>query len=384
MSLGMTCPKCGLVQISAPTCKACGAATGRPAFNVSARPAATRPGPTPPPSRRAAPPPPDEPAPAWAPFPEIGGKRHGFSFHGSGGSLFGIFLVNMVLTILTLGIYRFWATVRVRRYVMSQTEFEGDRFAFHGTGKELWAGFTRAFALYWLPIVLLNVAAAFFLGQTGSMVMGILTPLLFLVVVPVAIVGARRYRLSRTSWQGIRFSFRGDTREFVFLFLKGVFLSALSLGLYTPVFLVKKYRFLTSNSYFGTLQADFDGENRKLFGSFLIALLLTPFTLGLVWFWFVAKKQRYLWAHTTIGEARFDCGVTGGRLFLLHAANLLLLVVTLGLARPWVVVRAIRFTLGYLSLEGPLDLAAVQQDAQAASATGEALAGLLDAGLDLG
>ncbi|MFB3819783.1 MAG: YjgN family protein [Candidatus Methylomirabilales bacterium] len=394
MTIGMTCPKCGLMQLSAPTCKSCGAATGRAAIRLP-RPTQSagppRPAPSPPAPRldsADAPPLVDGPAPAgWTPpadgFPDGVPKLREFAFHGSGGSLFGIFLVNMVLTLVTFGVYRFWATTRVRRYLMSQTEFEGDRFAYHGTGRELWLGFARAFALYWLPLILLNTLAAYFLGPTGSLAVAALTPIVFLLVIPVAIVGARRYRLSRTSWRGIRFSFRGNTREFVNLFIGGVLLSVLTLGLYTPVFLVKKHAFLLSHSYFGSVKAEFDGENRGLFTSFLLALLLTPFTLGLCWFWFVARKQRYLWAHTGIGDARFDCGVTGGRLLGLHAVNLLLLAVTLGLGRPWVLVRTLRFTLSYLTLEGPLDFAAVEQEAQAASATGEALAGMLDAGFDV-
>jgi uncharacterized membrane protein YjgN (DUF898 family) len=317
-------------------------------------------------------------------MPGAPGKTHAFLFHGSGGSLFGIHLVNAVLTILTLGVYRFWATVRVRRYILSQTELEGDRFAYHGTGKELWRGFTRGFLLYWLPVILVNVAAAAFLAETGSTVAGALTTLSLLIVVPLAMVGSRRYRLSRTSWRGIRFSFRGSRREFVTLFVTGVLLSVITLGLYTPLFMVKKHRYMLANSYFGTLRAEFDGQNRGLFGSFFLALLLTPFTLGLTWFWFAARKRRYLWAHTTLGSARFDCAVTGGRLLALHAINGMLLLLTLGLARSWVVVRTARFTLTYLTLVGSLDLDAVEQDAQAASATGDVLAGFLDAGAGLG
>jgi uncharacterized membrane protein YjgN (DUF898 family) len=385
MSLGMTCPKCGLVQLSAPTCKACGASTGRPAFKVPVPVSAPASAPTP---RRAplaarsqapsvaaeAPPPSAQPS-------EYDDTPHGFAFHGTGGTLFGIYLVNMALTILTLGVYRFWAAVRIRRYIMSQSEFEGDRFAYHGTGKELWLGFGRAFLFFWLPLVACNVAAELFLGDLGSSIVLVLTFVAVLVLTPVAIVAARRYRLSRTSWRSIRFSFRGNTREFVALFLKGALLSILTLGIYSPIFMVRQYRFMAEHSYFGTLKAEFDGENRALLGSFLIAALLTPFTLGLSWIWFSAKKARFLWAHTTIGNARFEYDVTGGRLLALQAVNALLLLVTLGLGRAWVVVRSVRFTLRYLSLRGALDLEAVQQDAKAATATGEALAGLLDADL---
>ena len=68
-------------------------------------------------------------------------------FHGTGGSLFGIHIVNMLLTGLTLGIYYFWGKVKVRNYVFSQSEFEGDRFAYHGTGKELLLGWLKGMAI---------------------------------------------------------------------------------------------------------------------------------------------------------------------------------------------------------------------------------------------
>ena len=84
-----------------------------------------------------------------------------FAFHGEGGSLFGIHIVNVLLTLLTLGIYYFWGKVKVRRYLYSQAEFDGDRFAFHGTGKELFFGWLKivpalAF-LIWFPIILMMV-----------------------------------------------------------------------------------------------------------------------------------------------------------------------------------------------------------------------------------
>ena len=121
-----------------------------------------------------------------------------------------------------------------------------------------------------------------------------------------------------------------------------------------------------------------------MLGSFLLALVLTPFTLGLIWIWFAAKKHRYLWGRTTLGKARFEYDVTFGRLFGLYFVNGLLLICTLGLAWPWVAVRNARFALQYLSLQGGVDLGAIQQDVQAASATGDALSGFLDAGFDLG
>ena len=306
-------------------------------------------------------------------------------FHGSGGSLFGIQIVNMLLTILTLGVYYFWGKVKVRRYLLSETEFESDRFAYHGTGKELLIGFLKAVILVGVPLILLKFVVPLLGGGPLIHVMtAIVSYMLILVVIPLAMVGARRYRLSRTSWRGIRFSFRGEVMAFIRLFMAGSLLSSITLGLYYPFFETRRYGFMASHSYFGNQRFGFDGAGKDLFGKFLLTLLLIPFTLGLSWLWFLARKQRYLWEHTSFGNARFHSEVTGGRLALLYLSNGLLLLLTLGLGWPWAVVRNIRFAFKYLSLEGPLDEASIQQEAQTASATGEGLAGFMDAGFDLG
>ena len=293
--------------------------------------------------------------------------------------------MNTLLTIFTLGIYYFWGKVKVRSYLLSQSEFEGDRFAYHGTGKELLVGFLKALVAVGVPLFLLGIMRELLTGRPAlKALLALLTYLIFLVLLPFAIVGARRYRLSRTSWRQIRFSFRGGAVEFIRLFVWGSLLTTVTLGIYYPFFETRRHGFLVSHSYFGNQRFDFDGRGRDLFGRFLLAILLFLPTLGLSWVWYLARKQRYFWQHTTFATARFHSTVTGGRLFLLMAGNLLLLLVTFGLGWPWVMVRNVRFAFRYLTLEGPLDLAGIQQEAQTASATGEALAGFLDAGLDIG
>jgi uncharacterized membrane protein YjgN (DUF898 family) len=308
-------------------------------------------------------------------------------FHGNGGSLFGIHIVNVLLTLLTLGVYYFWAKTRVRVYVMSQTELEGGRFAWHGTGRELFLGFLRALVIFGVPTVLLiAIRDLLDVPMELKFLAGVLVPIVFIVFLPLAMVGARRYRLSRISWRGIRFSFRGRALDFVKLFIVGSVLSSLSFGLYYPIFETRRQEFMTSHSWFGNRRFRFDGRGWDLFFPFLVTMLLALPTFGLILLWYLARKRRYFWDHTVAGEARFRCTVTGWGLFLLYAGNILLLVFTLGLAWPWVKVRSVRFTLRHLALEGPLQLEDIQQDPRGASATGEGLAGLLDSGsgLDLG
>ena len=329
----------------------------------------------------AAPPPPTG-AGGWDPYAVAPARpRTRLFFHGTGGSLFGIHIVNVLLTLVTLGVYYFWAKTRVRVYLMSETELEGSRFAWHGSGRELFWGFLKACAVFGAPTILLIAIRDLLDVPSGlKVVAGILVPLIVIVVLPLAMVGARRYRLSRISWRGIRFSFRGAAREFVKLFILGSVLSSLTFGLYYPIFDVRRHAFMTEHSWFGNRRFSFDGRGRDMFGPFLIAVLLAIPTFGLALLWYLARKRRYFWNHTSVGEARFRCGVTGRGLFGLYLGNLLLLVLSLGLAWPWAKVRSVKFALRYLTLEGPLRLEEIQQDARAASATGEGLAGFFDSG----
>ena len=317
--------------------------------------------------------------------PDAVHSTHQLSFWGSGGSLFGIHLVNLFFTLLTFGIYSFWAKVRVRAYLWSQIQFAADRLAYHGTGKELLRGFLRAMVLFGIPYALLTTGPEL-AGAAASLQAGasLLAVGLVLVFLPVAIVAARRYRLSRTSWRGIRFSYRGSIWGFVKLFLTGMFFNIVTLGAYYPFFDVKRQAYLTSHTYVGNRSFHFDGEAWELAKYFLWAYLLTPFTLGLCWFWYTALKKRYFWSHTTIEGSRFDLTITGLSLFWLQFANLFLLVITFGFAWPWVTVRNIDFVVSNLTLKGPAQMEAILQDSQSATPTGEGLDSLLDTGLDFG
>jgi uncharacterized membrane protein YjgN (DUF898 family) len=377
---GVKCPKCGLMQLPKEKCQSCGKELGGSKGPGHGKMTFV-------PSATASPLPPDAVTVQTQHANQKGEMeetRH-LSFHGAGGTLFGIYLLNTFLTIFTLGIYSFWGKTKVRSYLWSQTELEGDCFVYHGTGKELMSGFSKAMLVFGIPLTILNLLPNFLepkqILEIGSMV---LTYIIVMIFIPLAMVGARRYRLSRTSWRGIRFSFRGKTGEFMKIFLGGGFLTALSLGFYYPFFAVRRQEFMMENSYFGNRRFEFDGNGRELFKPYLLALLLTLPTLGLSWFWFLAKKQRYFWRHTYFDAINFQSTVTGGRLLALYLTNFLLLIITLGLAWSWVVVRKIRFAFTYLTLEGMVDPAMIRQEAQAASATGDVLAGLMDAGFDLG
>jgi len=402
--MATACPRCGAPAVERDKCAQCGVV----ASVYTAALEKMRRAPTPPPmpsvpraSTPAAParveaPHPTRPAPSWsaasatavmtappAPTSAVGasGSRR-LTFHGSGGTLFGIYVVNILLTIVTLGFYRFWGKVKVRRFMLSQTAFEGDRFAYHGTGKELLLGFVKALLFVGMPITALSTAARLSGDVKILIATQVFTYLLVFTFIPIAMVGARRYRLSRISWRGIRFSFRGRAWAFVRIFMLATLLNAVTLSLYYPFFQARQQAFMVSNSHFGRRPFRFDGRGRDLFGAYVVTLLLLVPTLGLYLFWFNARKTRYLWDHTYFEMARFRSTMTGGALLVQSLVNVIMLILTLGLAWPWVLLRRARFEFSCLSVEGPLDLAGIVQEPQLATATGDALSSLL--GADVG
>ena len=308
-------------------------------------------------------------------------------FNGTAGALFSIFAANLFLSIITAGIYYFWGKTKIRNYIWGETEFNGDRFAYYGTGKELFTGFLRALFFIFLPLGALNSAAVLLGG--GGLWLDLsrsITSMAMALIYPFAMVSAYRYRLSRTSWRGIRFSFRGNLWDFVKLFLANAFFTAITLGFYYPFFATSLHAYLVSHAYFGTEKFSFTGRGRDLLRPYLLALLLTIPTLGLCWFWFLAKKKRYFWGRTTLGETRFHCTLTGKTLAGLYLGNLMILVLTLGFGWPWIKVRKMRRIINNLFFKGPLDMEKIQQEQgpQNSTATGEGLAGFLNADIGLG
>ena len=336
--------------------------------------------------------------------------RH-LQFHGSAQTLFGIWIVNVFLTLLTFGVYYFWAKVRIREYLLSQTSFEGDRFAYHGSGKELLIGWGKAMLCFGLPYLALAHGVAWIGADHVTVwVSGLLSWLIFVLFPPLAGVWALRYRFSRMSWRGVRFAFRGQATPYLKLVFKGIILTILTLGLYYPFYATQKRAFLVSHTYFGNERFAFDGRGKELFhvcftaimlGIFLFCLglfaaafwmaikmwLVFPIVgvlMALPWSYLQAEKQRFFWNHTGFRSDRCCSTVEFDTLLWLKLGNLVFLVCSLGLAWPWARVRNIRYTYQQHALHGAFNLEGIIQSPTDASATGDEVAGFFDVGFDVG
>lgn len=297
------------------------------------------------------------------------------TFHGDGGTLFGIHLKNLLLTLVTLGIYAFWAKANVRQYLYSQTEVAGDRFTYSGTGGELLRGWAKAFGLVFVGGILAAIVTALVNEAVGALVLygGV-----GLLIFPLAIIGSRRYRLTRTTWRGIRFSFHGRYGELLGVFIPGLLLTVITLGIYYPFFHANVRRFVLQGTRFGHRHFEFTGEGGDLLGRHLLLYIALPCTLGLYWFWYAAYRHRYYWGHTSFGSARFESTMEGGDLLGFTFVNALLTAVTLGIAYPWVQARTMRFHAERLSVVGMEAFDEAVQDARRADVTGEGLSEMFD------
>ncbi|WP_156995432.1 DUF898 family protein, partial [Elstera litoralis] len=166
----------------------------------------------------------------------------------NGESLAGITFKNALLTILTLGIWSFWAKTRVRRYLWSNIQIAGDPLHYTGTGFELFKGAIIALlilAVLFVPLGILSTA-----GYHG--IVGPIQFLIFILLTPLGLFFARRYRLSRTEWRGIRAGFEGNWKVFAPRAAGLTLLSLFTLGFAEPFRQVYIERYFWNNSYFGT------------------------------------------------------------------------------------------------------------------------------------
>lgn len=201
-------------------------------------------------------------------------------FAGHGKAFWVLLARGAVLLMFTLGIYRFWLTTDIRRYLWSNTQIADETFEYTGTARELLLGFLIAIA------VLIPLYTAFFL-LTLAPGEGIWT-LLSIVVLgflgQYAVYRARRYRLTRTIYRGVRFNQTGSPWRYSVCAVLWWILIALTLGLAYPFAQSQLEHFKMRNTFFGNLPGRFEASGWRLFvrGLLLWALAVLPFLVGVV------------------------------------------------------------------------------------------------------
>lgn len=321
-----------------------------------------------------------------------------FVFTGRGGEYFGIWIVNLLLTVVTFGIYSAWAKVRRMQYFYRNTSLAGASFDYHGDPRAILKGRAIMFVLF----VVYNAAINF------APLIGLVVALILAGVMPILLQRSLRFRAHNTSWSGLRFGFDGDRAGAYRVFLLWPFLTMITLYLLGPMWHQRLKQYQHQYARYGATPFTFDARVGGFYRVYLLALgivivggigvaiaagfgakfsrasmALIPLAIfGLVLFvqpYVMAKLQNLVWNHTQVGPHRFDSRVDSGRLFFIFITNLIGIVLTLGLYQPFAAIRFAKYRLESVSLlaAGPLDdFVAGQQ--QQVGATGEGAADVFD------
>ena len=187
-----------------------------------------------------------------------------------------------ILLIVTLGIYRFWLATDVRRFLWCNCEVSGEYVEYTGTPLELLLGFLVAVTVL-VPLYGAFFVAALELGLLGQL-SGALAFVLLAFLGQFAIYRARRYRLTRTVYRGIRFHQTGSAWRYAVCAVFWWVMIILTLGLAYPWAQTRLEQFKMGNTYYGELPAQFQGSAWSLFlrGLPLWVCVVLPFLAGLV------------------------------------------------------------------------------------------------------
>lgn len=309
-------------------------------------------------------------------------RAYPFQFTGSGEAYFRIWVVDLALSVLTLGVYSAWAKVRRKRYFHQHTLLNGHNFDYLADPVTILKG-----RLFVIGALLAAGLALSHLSWLSLIPLG----LLFLAT-PWLLVRSRQFDARNSGYRGLHFDFKGDLGEAYRIFVGWGALALLSLGVMLPYLLFRKTAFIAGNHAYGATPAIFKGRGRSYYRIFLnaglilfaplvvvvaVAIILTTILhegpvrleelfgilgLGLALLYAVvpvatgytrARIARLTFMGTRFGGLRFAGRHTARGLIHLYVANLLLIVLTLGLYIPWARVRSLRYWLDNLAVIGP-------------------------------
>lgn len=318
-------------------------------------------------------------------IPENNPAENNLHFNASGASLLGLMVKNWLLNVFTLGLYYPWARVSMLKFYWHSAQLNGTAFSFTGTGQEIFKGFLKVLVLIFGLYGLLAYAE---LTENQTLyVYSILTTLIFIAaILPLAVHGAFRYRLSRTTWRGIHMGYRGDRAQLFSEFLIGYFFTIITFGMYIPWFIHRLRKYIIPQLRFGSLSFNYTGTGFDLFIIAVKGIVLSSMTLGLYTFWYKKERMNYLVENCLVcqgeKEIRLKGIFSGWELFQLGITNFIILIFTLGIGTPWVILRTFKYTVEHIQIPADIDLdhiAQTEDDYQ--DATGEYVIDFFDLGI---
>jgi len=345
-------------------------------------------------------------------------RREMLTFVGTGSEYFRIWIVNLLLTLITIGLYSPWAKVRKLRYIYGSTALAGGRFDYHADPVRI----------LWGRLIALAVFGAAGFAQAVFPPFAPLVTLLFLLGVPFLVVRARMFNMRYTSYRNVRFGFdRAYAAAYSAIYLYG-FLAALTLGLLIPYAHYRRNRFIVDNTRYGTLPWRMQEGSWPFFfayglaflvGSFIIfplagyigltlqapagsadpnvrmasSLLFAAILIGgyiASFFLSAAVLKATINASGVGGEGaarppyRLGCDWSLNTVLFIYVTNAAAIVLSAGLLIPWAQMRVLRYQLNRTWVDTAQSLETVAAaEAEEVSAIGEELGDVFDVDIGL-
>lgn len=332
-----------------------------------------------------------------------------FRFTGEAGEYFRIWIVNVLLTILTLGVYSAWAKVRTRQYFYRNTHVEGSSFEYLADPIRILKGRLL------IGAVLAVLGATQYYSATAY---GIALACVLLAT-PWVVVKALSFNARNSAYRNVRFAFQGTVGESYGVYLTCALVYVLTLGLGTPYVNFKQHQFAAGRHLYGLERFEFNkrpGQYFRLFahafmaifGMGVVAAVLVyalvgsgahgsrpdmssmVFMMAIIYSALLipaamlrAGTTNLLFDELKIGAHQLRCNQRTLEVLGLYISNIIAVVLSLGLAIPWAKIRMARYRAQRMQLVavGSLEVTALPGAADPGS-YGEAAADLGDFGID--
>jgi uncharacterized membrane protein YjgN (DUF898 family) len=325
-------------------------------------------------------------------------RQLGFDFRGDGTEYFKIWIVNILLTIVTLGIYSAWAKVRNNRYFYSNLFLDGSNFRYLADPMAIFKG--RVIAI--IALIIYTVVFSVFPP------LGIALGIALFFAIPYFVNKSLAFNHRMSAYKNIQFRFSASYGESFMVQYIWPLLGILTLGLLMPLALQKMHEYLVKNSSYGTSAFDYTATTKDYFiifltvvgiglmaglpawgiaamspdlGVFVAPVLFTLMYVGIIVFTMTSLINLF-YSNVVLQEHGFEAKVTMPELALVLLANAFFTVITLGLYMPAAKVRMVR----YISSRIVMDAQGSLDDFSAAekenvSALGEEFGEVFDFGL---
>ena len=315
-----------------------------------------------------------------------------FEFDGNGFEYFKIWIVNILFTILTLGIYSAWAKVRNHQYFYGHTELVGARFQYLAKPLSILIG-----RLIVIPVLVVGS----FLAEIFP-VAALIYIILLLIAMPWIFYRSLRFNFRNTAYRNVRFDFKGDYLGSAAIIYGWPILGMITFGLLFPLSVKKSQTYIANNSCFGQTKFEADPPTKEyyvlaalfiatiaigygvgsglafLFGSQVFLMFGALGYIAAIFVW-SAGITNLFFNHATLDVHGFSADYEAWGLFKLGILNTLGMLLTLGLFYPWAKVRVAKYKAEhtYLNVNGSLD-EFINSEEVAKSSIGEELADALD------